>query len=257
MTIQTPEQIAAKVEHDHYNDDAWLNDPAYDGHPIDALADAIQDRCVTADEVRTMMREAVETDRTQQAESPRIWTVIGAWIEDEPVAFGAIRGEHEVGGGESGNDQPWATSVEADSHDAAVEVAVAEMLDDTTEAAENNDLPTPRTVPGTAAQGINDTATPEQIAYNLAQEWRGDRDQIVFTEATLIGALREAIEVDRAQRPQINRDNQDDQDMVRDAARVDVAWTAYDAQGRSFFTSDMGLTAAQAVGMFQGIGEAE
>lgn len=42
--------------------------------------------------------------------------------------------------------------------------------------------------------------TPEQIAYNLAQEWRDHRDHIVFTEGTLIGALREAIEVDRAQR---------------------------------------------------------
>lgn len=41
--------------------------------------------------------------------------------------------------------------------------------------------------------------TPQQIAEDLTQLWRGQRDEVVFTEQTLIGALLEAIEADRAQ----------------------------------------------------------
>ena len=101
------------------------------------------------------------------------------------------------------------------------------------------------------------SSTPEQTAFDLTQQWRGQRDHIVFTEATLIAALKEAIEVDRAQRAEIHQDWRDDQDMVRDADHVDVTWTAHAVDGSEYFRSDMTLTAAQAVGMFQGIGEAE
>lgn len=52
------------------------------------------------------------------------YTVIGAWIDDEPVPFGVIEGEHQVSGGD---DQPWATSVEAVDAAAAEQLAVDQM----------------------------------------------------------------------------------------------------------------------------------
>ena len=59
------------------------------------------------------------------------WTVIGFWHDDEPLAAGAIRGEHPVDGDLGYEDhQPWATSVKADSADEAMAAAVADMRDD-------------------------------------------------------------------------------------------------------------------------------
>ena len=98
--------------------------------------------------------------------------------------------------------------------------------------------------------------TPKQIARETVERIASIHATALSGEnaATIAAA---AIKADRAQRTQIHPDWRDDQENVRDAAHVDVAWTAYDAQGRSFFASDMSLTATQAVGMFQGIGEAE
>lgn len=59
------------------------------------------------------------------------WTVIGFWHDDEPLAAGAIRGEHPVDGDLDYEDhQPWATSVEADSADEAMAAAVEKMSED-------------------------------------------------------------------------------------------------------------------------------
>lgn len=54
----------------------------------------------------------------------------------------------------------------------------------------------------------------------------------------------------------MDADWQDDIENVRDAHHVEVGWFVYNEQGRVTFSSSMELTAAQAVGMFQGIGEA-
>ena len=70
------------------------------------------------------------------------------------------------------------------------------------------------------------------------------------------GLITAAIEADRAQRSEIHQDWRDDQENVRGAEFVDVAWTAYRADGGTIFQSDMRLSDAEAVGMFQGIGEA-
>lgn len=75
--------------------------------------------------------------------------------------------------------------------------------------------------------------------------------------ASIFDMAVDAIEADRAQRSQIHPDWRDDQENVRGAAYVDVAWRVYGPGGRLDFASDMRLTDAQAVGMFQGIGEAE
>lgn len=66
-----------------------------------------------------------------------------------------------------------------------------------------------------------------------------------------------AIEADHAQRPQIHADWRDDQENVRDAHHVTVSWLACDHHGGILFSSDMKLTASLAVGMFEGIGQAE
>ena len=51
------------------------------------------------------------------------YTVIGFWYDSEPVATGAIEGEHEVGGGDSVNHYfeggPWALPVRATDMDEA------------------------------------------------------------------------------------------------------------------------------------------
>ena len=55
----------------------------------------------------------------------------------------------------------------------------------------------------------------------------------------------------------IHPDYQDDQDNVRDAHHVNVIFDACNEQGDSLFTSDLILTPAQAVGMFDGIGRVQ
>lgn len=103
--------------------------------------------------------------------------------------------------------------------------------------------------------------TPEQVA--------ADRIAQLDISDSLTGALQsgwfdgndverwiaEAIKTDRAQRAEIHQDWRDDQENVRDAGSVEVTWYVHDANGRMTFQSDMTLTAEQAVGMFQGIGE--
>lgn len=54
-----------------------------------------------------------------------MYTVIGAWIDDEPYPAGVIEGEHTVTGGAG---DVWATSVEADNAEEAERLAVYEML---------------------------------------------------------------------------------------------------------------------------------
>lgn len=58
----------------------------------------------------------------------KIWTVIGLWSDGEPLAAGAIVGEHEVDGDlDYVGYKPWATIVEADCADNAMEYAVEKM----------------------------------------------------------------------------------------------------------------------------------
>ena len=75
-------------------------------------------------------------------------------------------------------------------------------------------------------------------------------------ENEILYMIESAIESDRAQRAEISADWRDDQESVRYADHVSVSWTAHDARGRNIFQSDIVITSEQAVGMFQGIGEA-
>lgn len=61
-----------------------------------------------------------------------MWTVIGVWINDEPVVTGAVRGRHDVSGGNGGEFEQglWATSVSAETVEEAERLAVREMLND-------------------------------------------------------------------------------------------------------------------------------
>lgn len=58
----------------------------------------------------------------------RKYTVIGVWLNDEPVPVGVVEGDHEVGGGDDAWDEgAWATSVDAPDMGSAQELAVQEM----------------------------------------------------------------------------------------------------------------------------------
>lgn len=97
--------------------------------------------------------------------------------------------------------------------------------------------------------------TSEQIAddvladHAIKPHWQRSGEQIA-------ALLAEAVEADRAQRAVIDPDWVDDQANVRDSDHVTVGYCAWDERGRVLASSDMTLTPAQAVGMFQGIGEA-
>jgi hypothetical protein len=60
--------------------------------------------------------------------SSKPYTVIGYWDGDRPVSVGVIEGEHAVHAGEGVTEEgDWATFVEADSPEAAENLAVEEM----------------------------------------------------------------------------------------------------------------------------------
>jgi hypothetical protein len=66
----------------------------------------------------------------------KTWTVIGFWMEDDPVAVGTVEGDHPVYGGDDVNDSglvdgargPWAVAVEAEDDDIAEKKAVQELM---------------------------------------------------------------------------------------------------------------------------------
>lgn len=86
--------------------------------------------------------------------------------------------------------------------------------------------------------------------------WELVTGDTLIVEHALEELVARAIEADRAQRAGIDADWIDDQESVRDADHVSVSWTAHDSRGRNTFQSDIVITPGQAVGMFQGIGEA-
>lgn len=295
MTIQTPEQITTQVERANYNDDAWTNDPDYDGHPIDALADAVQARCVSADEIRMLMTTAVEADRrqwgrvdTESSRTPsevaleivndetvpdewsptllgdlrgfivaaveldraryasdhanRDWTVIGAWIDDEPVPFGAVRGSHGVEGGGGGDyDQPWATSVEADSADEAIREAVAEM-----EQSEQEEVAATQTEQ--IARGSLDAVLGNAPSAEMDALGPDDYQQ-------LLSAFIRAIESGRTF-PDPVGDWADDARDYGSCSRIDVQVKGYGSGDAVAFYTDFWVTPAQVRGMFAGISAA-
>lgn len=116
--------------------------------------------------------------------------------------------------------------------------------------------------------------TPEQIAERIiernfedqgAPEDYSARDNLDYllqhgeVDADGVHAiLAAAIEADRAQRAElVDPDWQDDADMYRDAAAVDISWRAWDASGRQIGYSDAGINGAQAAAMFEAIGRLE
>lgn len=101
------------------------------------------------------------------------------------------------------------------------------------------------------------TKTPEQVA---AETYRTLSNlPLKLSGGRLREIMAQAIEADRAQRTQIHQDWRDDQENMREAERVDVevmaVWTR-DGKEEVLFGTGFSLTVAQAVGMFQGIGEA-
>jgi hypothetical protein len=66
----------------------------------------------------------------KQPEALKVWTVLGLWHEDEPIAVGTIEGEHDVHGGEGAHalQGPWAEVVKAFTADIAESTAIQRML---------------------------------------------------------------------------------------------------------------------------------
>lgn len=94
--------------------------------------------------------------------------------------------------------------------------------------------------------------TPAQIADEIAADWTEDG---ITRDADHRLAIA-AIEADRAQRVEIHQDWRDDQENVRGAEVIEVEVRVFGEDRTAFFITDFELTEAQAVGMFQGIGEA-
>lgn len=75
--------------------------------------------------------DQLERATKEESMANRMYTVIGLWSDGEPLAAGAIEGEHEVAGDlDYYGFQPWATSTEAADADEAMEYAVEQMRDE-------------------------------------------------------------------------------------------------------------------------------
>lgn len=79
-------------------------------------------------------REAVLTrpgevpGETAVGEDGSGWTVLGAWLYDEPVTIGAVRGDHWVYGGDDAFPEgTWATYVVANDVSGAEAAAIEEV----------------------------------------------------------------------------------------------------------------------------------
>mgnify|MGYP000880614897 CR=1 FL=1 len=110
--------------------------------------------------------------------------------------------------------------------------------------------------------------TAEQIAGTAVNEWLNEytwpfseRREFSATELAdaVEGLIVRVIEADRAQRqPEpVHPDWQDDADMYRDAASVEITWRGWTASGAQVGYSDAGITGAQAAAMFEAIGRLE
>lgn len=89
--------------------------------------------------------------------------------------------------------------------------------------------------------------TPEQIAEAIHEN--------MPLASTRVALMVAAIKADRAQRESpVHADWQDDADMYRDAAAVDISWRGWDASGAQIGYSDAGINGAQAAAMFEAIG---
>ena len=84
----------------------------------------------------------------------------------------------------------------------------------------------------------------------------GDSAYYECIEERIIAAAGEGIQAGRAQRqPEpVHPDWQDDADMYRDAACVDITWQGWTESGAQIGYSDAGITGAQAAAMFEAIG---
>ena len=95
--------------------------------------------------------------------------------------------------------------------------------------------------------------TPQEIAADIY--WTA-------TDAPTGPAIRAlivaGIEADRAQRQEpVHPDWQDDADMYRYAATVDISWRGWTETGVLIGYSDAGISGAQAAAMFEAIGRLE
>lgn len=106
--------------------------------------------------------------------------------------------------------------------------------------------------------------TPEQVTQDAfdayAENLTPDECEAFMLDAAgnWRSFIEDVIRVDRAQRAElVDPDWQDDADMYRDAAAVDISWRAWDASGRQIGYSDAGINGAQAAAMFEAIGRLE
>ena len=97
--------------------------------------------------------------------------------------------------------------------------------------------------------------TPEQIADERLWRMSDDATRDSRGRLWIRDAIVSAIEADRAQRQDpVHPDWQDDADMYRDAAVVDIRWRGWTESGKQIGDSDAGISGAQAAAMFEAIG---
>ena len=94
------------------------------------------------------------------------YTVIGFWYQNEPEVAGVVKGDHPILGGsdlifneEEDFQGPWGLTVEANSPEGAEEKAVAQMLADSAEDEDEDDIIPdgydPTTADGPDPEGIH------------------------------------------------------------------------------------------------------
>jgi hypothetical protein len=104
---------------------------------VDMLADALGGDLAEVDRgvlVRVVNGRASVDDlqrlaaliRPTDGEGVPMWTVLGVWLDGEPVPVGVVRGDHSVSGGDEAQFEEglWAESVAAVEADAAERLAV-------------------------------------------------------------------------------------------------------------------------------------
>lgn len=111
----------------HQSCDEFTDDPAISG--VDAAVQALGHVADTLNREYTNFRRATghrpgnAHSGTNTDDGSSMYTVVGVWVDDEPVPVGVIAGEHEVSGGDDYEQFPqgvWATSVTA-AHDLEAE----------------------------------------------------------------------------------------------------------------------------------------
>lgn len=119
----------------HQGCDEFTDDPATSG--INAAVEALGHVADTLNREYANMRRATscppanpQPPEHHEADDNDSYTVIGVWVDDQPIPVGVVAGEHEVSGGDEYEHFPqgvWATTVVA-NHDLDAERAAIDQM---------------------------------------------------------------------------------------------------------------------------------